>query len=294
MAGVGHRSRFSGDGVIALHDQRVVLRLESGLILVALLASGCASAGAHPPRARDEAAWPSGDRFHGALVQALRDPGTWIPAAGAAVMTVDDWDAKISRWAVETTPLFGSPERADRWSDRFRAATDLGMIATALSTTGGEPVWSSRLQRLVVEEAGTQFALQTTNILKDVTGRERPDGSDDASFPSGHSTKASSYAAFGSRNLDLVTWPDGARTATRAGLFTLSGATAWARVEAGKHYPSDVLAGAALGNFIARLIHDTFLRRAGDVALDVRLDRDSVSLSLTLGGRRAADGAPPP
>jgi hypothetical protein len=34
---------------------------------------------------------------------------------------------------------------------------------------------------------------------------------------------------------------------------------AWARVEGAKHFPSDVLAGAALGYFITAFIHDAFL-----------------------------------
>jgi hypothetical protein len=34
---------------------------------------------------------------------------------------------------------------------------------------------------------------------------------------------------------------------------------AWARVEGEKHYPTDVLVGAALGNFITRFVHDAFM-----------------------------------
>jgi membrane-associated phospholipid phosphatase len=99
--------------------------------------------------------------------------------------------------------------------------------------------------------AKSWIASGTSNLLKGTIQRERPDGSDMASFPSGHSTRAFSYATFASRNLELVDLPEGARTGLRVGLFTLAGATAWARVEAGKHYPSDVLAGAALGRFMA-------------------------------------------
>ena len=33
---------------------------------------------------------------------------------------------------------------------------------------------------------------------------------------------------------------------------------AWARVESGAHYPSDVLAGAALGNFTTLFIQEAF------------------------------------
>jgi membrane-associated phospholipid phosphatase len=41
--------------------------------------------------------------------------------------------------------------------------------------------------------------------------------------------------------------------------YSAAAATAWARVEANKHYPSDVLAGAAIGHFLTAFIHDSFL-----------------------------------
>jgi membrane-associated phospholipid phosphatase len=43
---------------------------------------------------------------------------------------------------------------------------------------------------------------------------------------------------------------------------------AWARVEARKHYPSDVLAGAALGHFLTAFIHDAFLNLPEDGSVD--------------------------
>jgi hypothetical protein len=49
------------------------------------------------------------------------------------------------------------------------------------------------------------------------------------------------------------------RSSAQLALTALAAGTAWARIEAGQHYPTDVLAGAALGNFIAILIHDAFL-----------------------------------
>jgi membrane-associated phospholipid phosphatase len=35
--------------------------------------------------------------------------------------------------------------------------------------------------------------------------------------------------------------------------------TAWARVEAGAHYPSDVLVGMSIGNFFGLMFSDAFL-----------------------------------
>jgi membrane-associated phospholipid phosphatase len=53
--------------------------------------------------------------------------------------------------------------------------------------------------------------------------------------------------------------PDGARTGLRAGFLALSLTTGWARLEAKKHFPSDVLAGMAIGHFFGAFINDAFL-----------------------------------
>ena len=40
----------------------------------------------------------------------------------------------------------------------------------------------------------------------------------------------------------------------------------WARIEAGAHFPSDTLLGAALGNFVASFVNDAFLGPVGSTA----------------------------
>ena len=52
---------------------------------------------------------------------------------------------------------------------------------------------------------------------------------------------------------------DGVRTAAVIGLDTLTFATGWARVEAGAHYPSDVLVGMSIGHFFGEIFTDAFL-----------------------------------
>ncbi len=74
-------------------------------------------------------------------------------------------------------------------------------------------------------------------------------------FPAGL-TAASSLA---SRNLTYVCLSPAARLGCRIGLVLLTAGTAWARVKAKKHYPSDVLAGMALGHFLGAFMNDAFL-----------------------------------
>ena len=250
--------------------------------LSSLILFGCSIAPGHCAESHDAASWPTKGRLKEALLRALRTPATWAPAAGAAVMASTDWDGKVSRWAVERSPVFGSPHTAREWSDPLRGATHLGMIATALAVPGPQPSWKPKLQRLLVEQAGARLAVDMTNIFKDVTQRERPDASDQGSFPSAHSSKAFAYSSFASRNLHATQVSDAARRGIEAGLYTLAVGTAWSRVEGGVHYPSDVMAGAALGNFMAFFIHDAFLGGSDRVAVDVELHPDSPSFQVRL------------
>ena len=95
--------------------------------------------------------------------------------------------------------------------------------------------------------------------FKRVTDRERPDGSNSRSFPSGHTSFASTSVNMAVGNLAYVDMPHWIRIASNVGLYGTAAATGWARVEAGKHYPSDVLAGYAIGSFLARFAYHAFL-----------------------------------
>lgn len=77
-----------------------------------------------------------------------------------------------------------------------------------------------------------------TGILKLGTGRERPDGSNSRSFPSGHVS--------GTVCSTVILWD---RLGPEAGIpaAVIAGFTAFSRITLGKHYPSDVIAGAAIG-----------------------------------------------
>jgi hypothetical protein len=59
------------------------------------------------------------------------------------------------------------------------------------------------------------------------------------------------------------------RLPLQVGNIVLATFTAWARVEAQKHYPSDMLAGAALGHFLTAFIHDAFLGLPEDMRFGI-------------------------
>ncbi len=219
-----------------------------------------------------DALWPlDWDRVARAGRDALCDPGTWAPAVGALVFSIDDFDERVSHWAVEHNPLFGTEDSADSASNYLSNALEVEVLATLLATPSGDTpeVWlPSKLKGAVVEAGALWATGGLTDLLKGATGRWRPDGSDDKSFPSGHSANAFACATLANRNLESIDALDGIRPVLQIGNTVLASGVAWARVEARKHYPSDVLAGAALGHFLTAFIHDAFLNLPEDGSFD--------------------------
>jgi membrane-associated phospholipid phosphatase len=70
------------------------------------------------------------------------------------------------------------------------------------------------------------------------------------SFPSGHTAGAFAAAMFAGEVYAHLHPDDPARHWIRAGGLAVAAATGWLRVRAGRHFPSDVLAGAVIGSLI--------------------------------------------
>lgn len=98
-----------------------------------------------------------------------------------------------------------------------------------------------------------------TGAMKSGFDRERPNAFDRRSFPSGHASGAAVRTALASRHLEFAPVAPALRTTFDVGLDAVTLGTAWARVEAGVHYPSDVLVGMALGRFVGTWFNDAFL-----------------------------------
>ena len=103
--------------------------------------------------------------------------------------------------------------------------------------------------------------------IKSGTGRRRPNGINDRSFPSRHATQAFSYATWFALNLESTDLPDRWHLPTLVLVKSAAIGTGWARVEGGDHFPTDVLLGAALGNFLMRFFHRAFLGLPDEVEL---------------------------
>ena len=211
----------------------------------------------------EDATWrPGWERVRASAADAARDPWVWAPLAGAAVLQIDDLDRRTADWAREHTPVFGSQRSAEEWSDDLRAASVLAHYATIVATPGGDEFgeWvANKARGTLVGVAAVSSTVLITRSLKTSVGRERPNGQDDESFPSGHSSTSAVHTRLASRNLRSIDMSDGARRGLDIGLHALTIGTSWSRIEAGWHFPADTLFGMALGNFMASFVNDAFL-----------------------------------
>lgn len=230
--------------------------------LAAFLFGGCASLPDADRWGEGATYRPGWERVRLSAIDAVRDPRVWIPAVGAGALQIGNMDEEISEWAVEHTPVFGSPRNADDWSDGLRLASILAYHASVLATPSGEDPASwfeNKAKGYLVGTTAVAATAFATRQLKASVDRQRPNETDDDSFPSGHSSITAVFTRLTSRNLRWIETGDRARHTLDLGLDGLTIATAWARVESGEHFPSDTLFGMALGNFLAAFVNDAFL-----------------------------------
>jgi hypothetical protein len=230
-----------------------------GLFLIAITGCGTLENGR---RWGQDAIYPvNADKISYSLYKASADWRTWVPAAGASLSSLDDVDERVSEWATDYTPIFGSKDSASQMANYLLGALEAEVFVTALATPSGKDPkqWiKSKAKGLTVELGAEAATIATTEAFKNITNRPRPSGEGN-SFPSGHSTMAFSSVALANRNLESIPMSKNLRIGIEIGNELLAAAVAWARVETNAHYLSDVLAGAALGNFIGAFMYDGFM-----------------------------------
>ena len=265
--------------------QRLFIILLS-LILFSLVTSGCSTLGNGRGWGQDAFYPVEMKRIKRAAHDAFFDLQTLIPAAGAMVFAIDDWDEKTSDWASEHTPIFGDGEDARDASDILKDVLSAEAIITTFVTPSGDDPkqWAySKLKGLGVVMAAAKASSGMTSLLKSATDRERPDESNDNSFPSGHTSYAFSYSTLSNRNLDSINIPKKIKRTLQVGNILLATGVGWARVEGKRHYPSDVLASAALAHFLSKFIYDAFMNIPDDDGFNFMIfpHKEGVSAQLS-------------
>jgi len=158
-----------------------------------------------------------------------------LSVSGAATLVARPDDNHVHDAVLSSRPLGADGSTLASWAgDGLVQAPGL-----ALFYLGGLYCESPRAKRFgeMGLEALAVSALET-EALKLAVRRERPDGSDHYSFPSGHVTTSFAVAAVAA---DEWGWAGGVTGYLAAGVIALS------RLEKNKHYLSDLVFGAGLG-----------------------------------------------
>ena len=138
-------------------------------------------------------------------------------------------------------------------SDPIRTAGDIGQIATPLYGLYLTYSHSDKIgrQQFFTSTLCTSIA---THILKKISNKPRPDGSNNRSFPSGHTSAAFSGATFIHQRYGIKkAWP----------VYMVASFVGYSRVNANKHYWEDVIAGALLAGINSWLFTTPFVENTG-------------------------------
>jgi hypothetical protein len=162
------------------------------------------------------------------------DTAIVLGAGGAAALVGHAWDDELSG-ELETNVTLNNAMEPGHTYGAFgvQALVGVGMYATG---------WFAKKGRLATAGADIMRAQilgqAYTQAIKFTVQRERPDGSNSVSFPSGHSASAFATARVLRRHYG---WKVGLPATVVAAYV------ATARVHDNKHYLSDVIFGAAMG-----------------------------------------------
>jgi len=146
------------------------------------------------------------------------------------------------------------PKNDSRIADYLIFAPYLELGAVALA---GVESRNDRINVLLIIAKSEAIMLSSTFIVKALSHEERPDGSDNLSFPSGHTAQAFLAASIVHTELrDKSQWYG-------IGAYTLATGVGVLRMVVDKHWQSDVVAGAGFGILSAHLAYLTHRNRWG-------------------------------
>lgn len=251
-------------------------------ILALVTISGCSVSG-RTTLGETSTISPGWERLKQASVQAFHDPHVWAPLVGAAVLQINDLDEQISDDLREDTPLFGSEQDALDASDDFEDWTKMAYVTTALITPGPDSTgdWLMTKGKLLTGEyLAVEAADLASTELKDTIKRERPNGYNKKSTPSGHSVRSSTQAQMTQLNIKFMPISDTSKQVLDLSINGVAALSAYARVEGGMHYPSDVLFGWALGRFVGHIATAFILPDQQNIMIIPQITEDSGQISL--------------
>jgi hypothetical protein len=195
------------------------------------------------------------------------DTAMVLGIGGGAALISHTWDDNLAG-EIETNPSLNDAFEPGHTYGAFSAQALIGVAVY----TGGKLAKKGRLAQTGADIIRAQLLSQAyVQALKFTVQRERPDGSNNVSFPSGHSASAFATATVLQRHYG---WKAGVPATV------LAAYVATARVHDNKHYLSDVVFGAAMGIAAQRTV--TLHSRRYDIAMIPAAGVGSASVTMTL------------
>tara|TARA_B100001123_G_C15326440_1_gene1029682 strand:+ start:67 stop:780 length:714 start_codon:yes stop_codon:yes gene_type:complete len=163
---------------------------------------------------------------------------TLMGGAAIAVLALRGYDDDIQRFSQEQGFMSdGFSHQLDLYGGRWAYPVLIGMSCL---TPGSK---SERVERLKLSFSAVGVTAMTTWLIKGITSRERPNGSDKRSFPSGHTSGSFTVAAVVE---ELYSKNAGSAA------YLLAALVGAHRIHDDKHWLTDVIAGAALGTAVGK------------------------------------------
>jgi len=153
--------------------------------------------------------------------------------------------------------------------------TELAFVGTGLY--GPEPL-GDKVMLVGAQWIAADGVGELVGELKDKTDRDKPDaherGYNGNAMPSGHGTGASFRATVAQGNLNRLQIDPIYKRNLHHSFTAMAMMTGYARVEGEKHWPSDVIVGYGLGNFLG-LVSNKF------IALPI-ISRDTLGIGVSI------------
>lgn len=226
------------------------------------------------------------------LVEAIKKNASsghvWGPLIGVGVVTALDLDRNISNWVHHEGAIYKDVRAADNWSDHFNNIQKYEMYAVILLTPSHDEDMS--FTQYLYNKVRGGFALNiassstrfTVDQVRKVVHRQRPNRMDMKILPSGHASEAGARRVIVSKGVDAIDMKEQLRTGIKFLNTGMSAATIWARVEGKRHYPSDVLAGYALGSFVSGVVYDFLMNDDSEQSFSFIPMKDKYSMTYTI------------
>jgi hypothetical protein len=186
--------------------------------------------------------------------------------------------------------------RAGSPGGRSRAATAsdfgyAGLPIYAIVVEAGLVTWLGRdkgdvaLQLALINAEALAINGALTRVMEKTTGRARPDRSDNAAFPSGHTSTAFAIASgLCVQHARLEIYGGAADKVVCPAALTVATATGLLRIVSDRHWASDVLVGAVLGTAVGGTVSWAHMHD-GDGGPSRSLSLGPDGRSLVYGGR---------